>query len=75
MDPSISGRGAASTFRLNGRVVSREEYEEAQAAQQRKKRPPRYVEEDVEWKSGLAQKRAAERQQEALAREVRPYKP
>eukprot|EP00892_Ulva_mutabilis_P003192 jgi/Ulvmu1/12874/UM098_0062.1 len=70
MDPSKSGRGAVSTFRLDGTIVSKEQYEEAMAARQ-PKRHPKYLEEDVEWKGGLAQRRAAEAQKQALEQEGR----
>lgn len=69
MDPSKSGRGASSTFRLDGKIVTKEEYKEAIAAKQTK-RQPKYLEEDVEWKSGLAQRRAKEAEKQALEREV-----
>jgi len=69
MDPLQSGRGAVSTFRLDGKIVSKEQFEEAMAAKQ-PKRHPKYLEEDVEWKGGLAQRRTAEAQQAALEREV-----
>lgn len=70
MDPSKSGRGASSTFRLNGRIVSKEEYEDAMAAKQ-PQRQPKFLEQDVEWKGGLVQRRETEAAQQALQREVR----
>lgn len=69
MDPSKSGRGASSTFRVNGRIVSKEDYGVAMAAKQ-PRRQPKFLEEDVEWKGGLAQRRATEAAQQALQREV-----
>lgn len=69
MDPEKSGRGASSTFRLNGKIVSKEEYETAMAAKY-PARQKRFLEEDVEWKAGLAQRRAAEEHEQALQREV-----
>lgn len=72
MDAKESGRGAQAQFRLDGRVVTQAEYEAAQDAKfNAKKRRPKYVEEEVAWKGGLAQMRAAAAAQAAEAAEVR----
>lgn len=72
MDTKESGRGAAATFRHGGKVVSQEAFEAAKAAEAAaKRRQPRYLEEEVAWKGGLAQQHAAAEAQEAMAAEVR----
>lgn len=72
MDAKESGRGAQAQFRLDGRVVTQAEYEAAQNAKfNATKRRPKYVEEEVAWKGGLAQMRAAAAAQAAEAAEVR----
>lgn len=70
IDAVASGRDAEAAFRVGGRVVSKEEFQEAQNARQPKKQP-KFIEEDVTWKGGLVQRRAAENQQNAQQEEVR----
>lgn len=72
MSAEQSGRGAAAVHRVDGRIVSKEEYQAANSKKaDAKKRQPKFLEEEVEWKRGLAQQRAAEAEAEALKREVR----
>lgn len=59
IDPVAAGRDAEAAFRVGGKKVSREEFRAAQEALQ-PKRQPKYLEEEVSWKGGLAQRRAAE---------------
>jgi hypothetical protein len=71
MDSSVSGRGADVRYRLEGKLVSREEYTAAKEKQlAAKQRPPRYLEEDVAWKGGLAQERSLAAAAQEMAREV-----
>lgn len=70
MDAVASGRDAEAAYRVQGRVVSKEEFKEAQNSKQTKKQP-KYIEEDVSWKSGLVQRKAAEAQHLAQEQEVR----
>lgn len=72
MSAEQSGRGAAVVHRVDGRIVTKDEY--AATHQQRadaKKRQPKFIEQEVEWKRGLAQQRAAEAEAAAQKREVR----
>jgi hypothetical protein len=69
LDAVASGRDAETKFRVAGRDVSREEFQEAQVAKHPKKQR-RYLEEDVTWKGGLVQRRAAEAQLQAEEEEV-----
>jgi hypothetical protein len=69
VDAAASGRDAETKFRVGGRDVSKEEFQQAQIAKQ-PKRQPRYLEEDVTWKGGLVQRRAAEAQTQAEEEEV-----
>jgi hypothetical protein len=71
MDPKVSGRGADAKFRHAGKVVSKEVFDAAVVAQAKtKQRQPKFLEEEVPWAGGLAQRRAAEEGHEAMAREV-----
>jgi hypothetical protein len=71
MDASVSGRGADVRFRLEGKLVSRAEYTAGKEKQlAAKRRQPKYLEEDVEWKGGLAQERDRAAAAEEMVREV-----
>jgi hypothetical protein len=76
VDPVAAGRDTEVAFRVGGRKVTRDEFKAAQEAQQ-PKRQPKYLEGDVTWKGGLAQRRAAEQAQAAMHSEVlaRPCMP
>lgn len=71
LDAVASGRDAEAAYRVQGRVVSKEEFKEAQNSRQPKKQP-KYIEEEVSWKRGLVQRKAAESQHQAQEEEVRP---
>jgi hypothetical protein len=76
MDAAVSGRGAQAQFRHGGKVVSQEAFEAAHAAEAAaKRRQPKFLEEEVAWKGGLAQKRAAAEAAAAMAAEVRAKYP